>query len=485
MVMPVDCGVNMKTIRKPKIGLVGVMATPWRGDKETQYRQSRGKVEKMAAHLGFEFKAYEQGIYDETTAQLAADSLAAWGADFIIIQFSSFASGYFLYPFAKLPARLGLWAVPEGEPTAKGGLPLNSFTGLNLYNSLLKVYLKDYQKPVKWFFGAPGHQLFDDRLAVTVRALTAVVNLKGANVGLVGSVAPSFDNLIIDDRQLRKQLGINVVHVEFDEVLQKAKAYTDAARLETVTQAIQSGADTLDLPKLEELEKTARLQMAFEDMVRERNLDALAISCWPRFQSEYDLAICTLMGQLNESGIVAACEGDIPSAVSMLALHLMAQGDVVTLMDLVTVDDSDDSILFWHCGPTAPSLSDGSGVRMEPLYLFDGPQGEQTGMHNDLVLKPGKATVMGFTPDFDGMLVLDGEFDNQKPSYGGSRGWFRNMHINGTPSSVPELIETIMVSGYQHHYPVAYGNLAEASLELAAWLNLKLIQKQAYTPYLK
>jgi hypothetical protein len=121
---------------------------------------------------------------------------------------------------------------------------------------------------------------------------------------------------------------------------------------------------------------------------------------------------------------------------------------------------------------------------MGSLWLFDGYEGDPIGLHNDLVLKPGLATVAGFSTDFSRMLVLEGTFDNKKPSYKGSRGWLKNLQLNRKPISAPDLVETLMASGYQHHYPVAYGGLGAGALELAAWLSIRPIQAQAYQPWL-
>ncbi|HKJ26127.1 MAG TPA: hypothetical protein VJ965_00695, partial [Anaerolineales bacterium] len=139
----------MTEIKKPKIGLAGVMSTPFRGDKEGNFEQHRAQLEALAESLDFEFHPVLEGIYSLPQAEKVAAELSEWRADFVLLQTSSFASGDFLYPFAKQPWRLGLWAVPEGEPGPKGGLPLNSFTAANMYNSILKRYLKDYPFPVK------------------------------------------------------------------------------------------------------------------------------------------------------------------------------------------------------------------------------------------------------------------------------------------------------------------------------------------------
>jgi hypothetical protein len=474
----------MIEITKPKVGLVGVMATPFRGDKESNYRSDRAHLESMAGELGFEFRAVKYGIYSTEQAAQAAVELEGWGADFVLLQTSSFASGDFLYPFTDLDARLGIWTVPEGPPTSEGGLPLNSFTAANMYNSIIRRRLSDYDRPVKWFFGHPGQKLFDDRLMVTVQALRALINLPDRKIALIGGVAPSFDNLIIDDSLLQERLGISVLHIEMDELLKRTQSVEESDAVQAA-QEIQSTATVIDPKYSDFLLRSGRVFQAVSQMAEEYAFDGVGLSCWPRFQSNYQLAVCSVMGHLNGAGLIAACEGDVTSAVSMLMLYFMTNGDTVTLMDMVSMDDTDDSALLWHCGPTSPKLADDHGTIMQPLWLFDGVDGTRTGLHNDLVLKPGKGTVLGFTTDFAKMLVLEGVIDNQKPSYMGSRGWLTEVHMNNEKITIPALIQTLMVSGFQHHYPFAYGSLGEAGLELCSWIGIKPIRKEVYTNYLK
>lgn len=473
----------MIKIEKPKIGLAGVMCMPFRGDKEGYYQNHRQQLSNLAEQFEFEFHAVVDGVYSMEQAQAAAQELSDWGADFILLQTSSFAAGEFLYPFTDLATPLGLWAVPEGPPTSEGGLPLNSFTAANMYNSIIKTRLKERDTPVKWVFGHPGEALFVERLQVTVDALRALINLPGKRVALVGGVAPGFDNLIIDEQHLGKRLGIDVLHIDLKDVLEESQNIAEDVASQAAAE-IRTTATIFDESHTGELNKSARVYQALVNMAQERDFQAVALSCWPQFQSDYQIAVCSTMGHLNSMGLIAACEGDIASAVSMLALHLMTNGEVVTLMDLATVDSSDESILLWHCGPTSPQLADEKGTKMSRLWLFDSPEGERTGLHNDLVLKPGTGTVFGFTVDFDQLLILEGEIDNTKPSYMGSRGWFKNLRMNNRPISTNELIQTIMTSGFQHHYPFGYGALSEAALELATWLGIKPIEIEAYSNFL-
>ncbi len=474
----------MKPIRKPKIGLAGVMCTPFRGDKEANYAADHEALMQLAQQLDFELHAIQQGIYSLDEARAAAQALAEWEADFVLLQNSSFAAGDFIYPFTRHPWRLGLWAVPEGPPTSEGGLPLNSFTAMNLYNSILQHAQQEIRQPVKWFYGHPTDPLFHDRLAVTVQALRPLINLPGRTVALIGGVAPTFDNLSVDPALLKENFGISVKEIKLDDVLQLAQKI-EAKQVRPIVDGLRDSARVQDSEVHNALEKSARVVNAIQNLQTQHGFDAVALSCWPQFQSDYQLAVCSVMGYLNSLGVIAACEGDVTSAVSMLLLRFLTNGEIVTLMDLAALDAQDQSILLWHCGPTSPALADDRGATLQPLWLLDGPEGERTGLHNDLVLKPGSASVIGFTTDFQRMLLLSGEMNPGKPSYAGSRGWMENLHLNGEPIQLEDLVQTLMSSGYQHHYPFGYGMLVDAALEYCSWQNIQPIQRRDYTPYLE
>ena len=475
----------MGSIRKPKIGLVGLMARPFRGDKESYFAGDAQAIQDLSEALQFDLQIVPDGIYTMEDAHKAAKTLSGWGADYILVQSSSFAGGDFIRPFADTRIRMGLWAVPEGPPSSEGGLPLNSFTGLNMVNSILRRYLLDYPHPVKWFFGRPHDALFADRFRVTVAALRAVINLRGARIGLIGGVAPGFDNLIVDPRDYESKLGVRVKSLELDAVLSKARQIGEGPAVQQKADSFLQGGVTLVEGMRPHLVELAKLQIAMEDLVSTHSFDAIALSCWPRFQAEPGVAVCSLVGQLNTLGTITACEGDIPSAAGMLALQYLTNGEIVTLMDLVSVDPSDESVLLWHCGPTSPELAGEGGVKMDSLWLFDDDQGGRAGLHNDLVLKAGQVTVMGFTPNVDGLLVVSGEIDPEKPSYKGSRGWMKALKVKETTVTVPELVETLVANGYQHHYPLAYGDLTAAAVEMATYLGVPVIEPEPYTDYLR
>jgi L-fucose isomerase-like protein len=470
----------MSDRKRVKIGLVGFMTNPFRGPKETYFSEDARALDSIAQKREADVIVFEKGVYDLATARQAAQEFQREEVDLVLIQASSFSGGSFIYPFLAIEAHIALWAIPEGEPTKEGGLPLNSFTAMNMYNSLIKTRTDKKKEPIQWFFGRAREEQFIERFDALVRALYTAINLKGARVALIGGVAPGFDNLIIDPEKLQKKTGVQLVEFELEHIYALADSLSDTERINRYYQRMIDQSRTYSANMEEYFQETARFQAAFHLLVEENELDAAAVSCWPQFQTDRHLGVCTLLGQLNDDSIVTACEGDIPGALGMLSLHLLSLGKITTIMDMVTIDPADDSVLLWHCGPTAPSLSDENGVAMQSLWLYDSDPHAPLGLHNNLRLKPGPATVLGFHPDFEHFLTFEGTLDNKKPSYVGSSAWMRDFHMDGKPAGCLDIVQTIMESGYQHHYPLVYGSYEKAAHDLARLLEITKFNGSSY-----
>ena len=44
---------------------------------------------------------------------------------------------------------------------------------------------------------------------------------------------------------------------------------------------------------------------------------------------------------------------------------------------------------------------------------------------------------------------------------------------------------TLMIRGQEHHYAVGQGNMANELLEIATWLDMRLVEKAPYRDYLQ
>ncbi len=82
------------------------------------------------------------------------------------------------------------------------------------------------------------------------------------------------------------------------------------------------------------------------------------------------------------------------------------------------------------------------------------------------------------------MFVFTGNFlDTKKEGFDGSRGWMGNLKLKDEKISARDLMNTIMVQRIQHHYPIVAGNFENEIQEIAAWLNMDIVERIPYRPY--
>ncbi|GAG80177.1 unnamed protein product, partial [marine sediment metagenome] len=289
--------------------------------------------------------------------------------------------------------------------------------------------------------------------------------------------APGFYDFYFDERKLRLKYGVSISYNEFSEILQKANSYPESKVTKLAEEIKKEGLNRGVKPQ--QFEKAARIFFALNEIAQENEYNALAISCWPKFQREYGFCVCSTIGRLNQNGVATSCEGDIPSALSMLLLNYLNQGHSM-LMDLVKFDSEDDSLLMWHCGPAAECWADKKGLSYCPHYV------DKVGIVNDLTFKPQPVTIMRITNEGSRISLANGDIlEEEKKSFDGSRGWIGNLRILGEKGSALDFVNTIMVNHLEHHFPIASGNLYEQLMEVCAWLSLEPIKMVPYQNYLQ
>lgn len=474
---------------KLKVGLVGTSQKSFPGDREKQFARSVSEMEKLAQELDFELYVVKDTVVTQDDAKRAIKEIEDNSVDFLLVQNTTFSGGFLAPVLARVKnAYLGLWAIPE--ETDKGPVPFNSFCSVNMYSSIIGHYLKEYNIPFKWFYGNSDNELFDRRFRVTISALTAIKNIRNSKVALIGGIAPGFDDLYFDERKIEKVFGgleINRLH-EFSEIRDMALSYkqTDIEPLlnEYVDEAcgIHKKSEAL-------LETSMRFYKAYRDFVRENSYNALAVSCWPKFQQEFNLSICSVVAKLNDDMIPVACEGDLPSAISMLILMYLS-GKSPALMDMSAFDEEDETVLMWHCGPAPKNLSGEKGftlgVNYHALPHEKGKAPNCCGVVRDMTFKPQHVTIGRIAGEGEKLFIAEGDFiDREKNSYCGSRGWLGNLELNGEHIAVRDFVNTVLVRKFQHHYPLVPGRLTDELKEMGAWLGMELLEKAPYTNYLQ
>jgi L-fucose isomerase-like protein len=472
-------------MERVRIGLTGAVHPNMPGDDTGLYGQVIERMTALADSLGFDLSVFREPLRSEDDGRRARDFMDGEKVDLTLLFNASLPFGRVILPLARVKSRLGLWSVPE--PVKSGVLQLNSFCGTNMLGSIVGNYLRHHHIKFKWFYGTPGSEMFLERLRVTLRALHALKRLSTARVAQIGGLADGFENLYFDERVLEKRFGTYLqTRYTVEEVVERARRYSERDVAAEVRGLRGEGALDLQVVRPEQVDKSARVFLALRDFSRENGYDALAVSCWSRFQQVYGVAVCAAMSRLNQLGVVTPCEGDVTSAVMMLAMNAM-NGSRAALNDLVAFDEEDHSLNLWHCGVAPACWADEAGVTWANhfnigRYLGDAWKGD--GMVASMTFRPGAVTVASLNDEFDNLFLLTGVV-MEKKGYAGSSGWVSQLRVNGQPVDVPTLLNTIVVSRVNHHYPTATGDLTSELNELAAWAGMAVLDPVPYRSYLQ
>lgn len=468
-----------------KVGLVGVWYDCFSEELSKKiYRDSVTSLRALGAAWGFDLVAAPEATNDVNVCAAFRQELGLVGVDMVLIQSCSFAAGEIVATFADMGVPLGIWAVPE--PKTEGPLLLNSLCGVNLYAGILGTYLAERGAKYKWYFGLADDTSFQERFAPTIKALLAIKALYGAKFANIGGTPEGYYDVYWNDGRLRSKFNVTVERHELTELLAQAEALPkpEAERLATTLrkEVLSEGISDAEFVKL------ARVYSVFERLIETHGYSGIGIACWPHFQAAYGLTACTTLGRLNEKGHVAACEGDVPSAVSMAILKAMG-GDRPVLMDLSAIDPADDSILLWHCGVGHPCWAE-SCIQCRHTLIQAADDAGRTGPAPaafDAVLKATPFTLMRLTDGGNRVLLATGKtLGSRKPSPRGTRGWATDFRISGQdPASAMDLVNTVMVNGFEHHFPLAMGDLSDAVLEFAAWTDVAPLEKVPYRNHLQ
>jgi L-fucose isomerase-like protein len=286
-------------------------------------------------------------------------------------------------------------ALAAAERSA-GPVFLLAHTGLNSLPAALEVLacLRQRGRPGRIFPLEDGGAALP-RLA---RHLEVRRRLDATRLGRVG--APS-DWLVASappPELVRSTWGPEVVDVPIEEVF-AAIADADPAAAERVRADAVAGADVVREPSRGDLEAAARVAVALAAVVRAHHLDACTVRCFDLVTGAGTTG-CLALSWLQDEGIVAGCEGDVPAALTLLWLQLTT-GRPGFMANPQAVDPVAGTLWLAHCTIARRLVS-----RYTLRSHFESSQG--VGIAGEV--PPGPVTVARIGgADLRGLFAADGE----------------------------------------------------------------------------
>jgi L-fucose isomerase-like protein len=373
-------------------------------------------------------------VMEPQEARRAGDFFSEKHVDGIAVISGTFHLGHLALEIKKQCDKpLLLWALPE-LPYNGGKIRLNSVCGLNLNASnLTKSGYTDFT-----------YTLSDTIDADWVAAIRMIAALRKARIGILGYRAHGFFNVGADELALYKKYGCLTDHYELADVIgypekkERADYYSDKIKGIFDTSSITA----------QQVSKTAILAAKLEGFMSEKDINVLAVRCWPEFARDYGIAPCAAMSLAQDEGCILACEGDIDCGITMLA-HQAAGADTPFMADLSQVNLQDNFALMWHCGVAPCSLCDGICTPTLDTYFASGK-----GVTAGFAMKRGAVSI----------ARLDSVGGRYRLIQEKGQALHMQKQLTGTYAKcqfergMREVLDKVVYSGAAHHFSMVYGD---------------------------
>lgn len=179
-----------------------------------------------------------------------------------------------------------------------------------------------------------------DKLGQFYQLAKIRLELKQSNIGVIGRPSDWLIASNADYKKYQQRFGLNFTEIAMNEcknLLQNISAGTGEIFKEKFAQA-----DEISLP---ELIKAEKIYLALKRIIKNYGLTALTLRCFDILDCEKTTG-CLALAALNDEGIVAGCEADVPAAVSMLIGEKIASSPVF-MANPASVRG--DEAIFAHC----------------------------------------------------------------------------------------------------------------------------------------
>ena len=231
-----------------------------------------------------------------------------------------------------------------------------------------------------------------------VDAAEAVKRLRESTIVLVGRPMQPIESTIT------RSLGTKIVPIDFKQLDQAYKKADQALASEYAERWIREAA--MVEPPADEIHRSAAMYIGMRDLMKQQGAHAIAINCLGGFYSGQMAAYpCLGFSQLNSDGLVGACEADMKSTVSMLAMsHLVGRPGYIS--DPV-IDTSQNQIIYAHC--VAMTRVDGPKGTANPYQIRTHSEDRKGASMRSLLPLGRMTTTIQFDPVRKEILLHQGK----------------------------------------------------------------------------
>ncbi len=459
---------------KTKVGLL-VMAL-----LEDDYNKTahvRPMAQKVADKIGSIVGKYAETVSPklvetEEQAEAAAQAFNAAGVDLIIAVEIAYTKG--IVPtrcFLNTTAPILVWNTQQIE-----ALPEDADFDLIMVNSgmcgvpEMTSALTRLGRPFWMVTSLMDDPIGQQKLEEYIRAAGVIHRLKTARIAIAGHAFEGMTDLMVDQLSLRQYVGPVCWPVEPEKFsiamvnLEEAKV-RDLMKKERSRYAIEMDEGLF--------EKSCRLALALEKVIRDEKFDALA--CFDQvWLTDPRVGIIPSYGtgRLCEIGFPTSTEADVTTLTAMLILQELT--GKATFLENYVIDYKQNAMILSHDGHGNPAMAEKPGdVSVKHSIYYQGVNGFGAGF--EFAYAPGPVTNLALVPLGGSkwrLVISEGESIRIKPRPVAAP----QMLFKPKSMKITDWCDAWCKAGSPHHMALAYGHLAGTLKIYAAMAGLEVVE---------
>jgi L-fucose isomerase-like protein len=193
------------------------------------------------------------------------------------------------------------------------------------------------------------------RLDEAIGDLEAIGRFRSMRLGVVGGPSSWLVASSPDLDTVRQRWGVELVTVDPTRMIEltRVPVVPTGPLAERFTKVADPTRTTVGARAVDD---AMGVRSALADVLDDHDLDAVTVRCFDLL-GDPGTSGCLALASLNDDGIVAGCEGDVPSALAMLLVRQVL-GQPSWMANPATVDVDADRLVLAHC-TVAPSMVEG------------------------------------------------------------------------------------------------------------------------------
>ncbi len=257
----------------------------------------------------------------------------------------------------------------------------------------IKSFLANNNEDCILLFGK--EKLIADALVEISKIAAAQKYMDDINLGVIGKPSDWLIASIVDYEKVKKVFNVNLLDITSKEL----KLEIDKGLIDNI-------------PNVEKYRKLASSEVVLEGalkiysgikrIVERYKLSGFTIRCFDLIE-EYQNTACLALAMFNDQGLIATCEGDVPSMLSMLIVKAACnKPSFQANPSKIVLSDDKNTVLFAHCTVPTSMCSD-----YEFMTHFESGLG--IGIRGKMI--PGEVTLFKLSRDLKDFLLVNGEIE--------------------------------------------------------------------------